>query len=310
MADKFTPFMVGTQAQNIINDFLDGKLTTSPNVNSAGKFRNPKYDIRTEQEKAGTLDPTADFPNPQIDYSSVPDTPVDPCPPGFMLVDGVCQPVEQFGQSAYDENRDRDDNQEEPRKYYSIDAMKDLSDEELINYLKDGWLKNSPLGFLDSKGSQVTLGGQWMPWQFGLIGGEQNQMRRDAMDIELRRRGYFTGQYDDNYNPIYDLNQEPNVFLTPPATTNEAEVPYYDGSTNGSYGSGEDFGGGNVVISPNNPNNNNVVNYTGNEGQGTSQSGGGVANPHTNTGFSGGNPFITPPQMTASQQQYMEDYDK
>ena len=62
----FTPFMQGTKAQSIINDFLGGNLVTSPNVNTAGKFRNPKYDIRTEQEKAGTLDPTADFPNPQI----------------------------------------------------------------------------------------------------------------------------------------------------------------------------------------------------------------------------------------------------
>jgi len=290
----FTPFMQGTKAQGIINDYLGGKMNATPNVNSAGMWRNPNFDLRTEQEKAGILDPSALYPNPQIDFSAQ-DDPVDPCQEGFMLVDGVCQPIETFGQSAYDENRDREDNQEEPRKYYSIDAMKDLSDEELIDYLKDGWLKNSPLGFLDSKGSQVTLGGQWMPWQFGLIGGKQNQKRRDAMDIELRRRGYFTGQYDDNYNPIYDLNQEPNVFLTPPATINEAEVPYYDGSTGGSYGGGEDFGGGNVVISSNNPNNNNVVNYTGNEGQGTAQSGGGVANPHTNTGFSGGDIIIGNP---------------
>jgi len=306
----FTPFMQSSKAQSIINDYLGGKMNATPNVNSAGKFRNPIYDLRTEQEKAGTLDPSADFPNPQLDFSQ-PNTPVDPCQEGYMLVDGICQPIETFGRSAYDENRDRDDNQEEPRKYYSIDAMKGLSDEDLIDYLKDGWLKNSPLGFLDSKGSQVTLGGQFMPLAFQLPFGKQNQMRRDAMDIELRRRGYFTGQYDNNNNPIYDLNQEPNVFLTPPATTNEAEVPYYDGSTGGSYGGGEDFGGGNVVISSNNPNNNNFVNYTQNPGNvGTMQTGGGIANPHTQSGFSGGNPFITPPQMTASQQQYMEDYDK
>ena len=302
----FTPFMQSTEAQNIINNHL----TNPPAKKNTGAYRNPIFDIRTEQEKAGTLKSTDLYPNPQIDFSSQ-ETPTDPCQEGYMLVDGVCQPIETFGKSMYDEKRDKDDNQEEPRKYYSIDQMKELSDKELIDYLKDGWLKNSPLGFLDSKGSQVTLGGQFMPWQFALLGGKQNQMRRDAMDIELRRRGYFTGQYDDNNNPIYDLNQEPNVFLTPPATTNEAEVPYYDGSTGGSYGGGEDFGGGNVVISSNNPNNNNFVSYTGNQGTGTAQSGGGIANPHTQSGFSGGNPFITkPPQMTAAQQQYMDDYDK
>ena len=284
--------MQSTGAQNIIDSYINSGGYNQKIAND--DIRNPFFDIRTEQEKAGTLKSTDLYPNPQIDYS-VPDTTPDPCQEGYMLVDGVCQPIETFGRSAYDEQRSDNNNDVEERPYYSIDEMKDLSDEDLINYLKDGWLKNSPLGFLDSKGSQVTLGGQFMPWQFGLIGGKQNQMRRDAMDIELRRRGYFTGQYDDNYNPIYDLNQEPNVFLTPPATINEAEVPYYDGSTGGSYGGGEDFGGGNVVISSNNPNNNNVVNYTGNEGQGTSQSGGGVANPHTNTGFSGGDIIIGNP---------------
>jgi len=203
MADKFTPFMVGTQAQNIINDFLDGKLTTSPNVNSAGKFRNPQYDIRTEQEKAGTLDPTADFPNPQIDYSSVPDTPVDPCPPGFMLVDGVCQPIEQFGQSAYDEQRDKDDPEERP--YMSIDQMKDATDEELLDYLTSGFLGNSALGYLPSKGSEVTMKSGFMPPLFKLTFGGQDKLRKDFIMSELMKRGYFTGNFDKNQNPIFNI---------------------------------------------------------------------------------------------------------
>ena len=37
-----------------------------------------------------------------------------------MLVDGVCQPIETFGQSAYDEQRN-DDPDDPPREYYSID---------------------------------------------------------------------------------------------------------------------------------------------------------------------------------------------
>ena len=47
----FTPFMQGTKAQAIINDFLGGNLVTSPNVNTAGKFRNPKYDLEIKNLK-------------------------------------------------------------------------------------------------------------------------------------------------------------------------------------------------------------------------------------------------------------------
>ena len=104
----FTPFMQGSQAQTIINDYLGGKMNATPNVNKAGMWRNPHFDLRTEQEKAGTLDPTALYPNPQIDFS-VEDDPVDPCPPGYQLIDGVCQPIEEFGKSLYDEKDENDD---------------------------------------------------------------------------------------------------------------------------------------------------------------------------------------------------------
>ena len=199
----FTPFMQGSQAQGIINDYLDGKLNTTPNVNSAGNFRNPLYDIRTEQEKAGTLDPTAQFPNPQLDFSAPIDAPVDPCPPGFMLVDGVCQPIEQFGQSSYQEDNDRDDPEERP--YYSIDAMKGLSDDDFLDYMTSGFLKNSPLGYLPSKGTEVTMSNMFMPSQFQLLFGNQNEMRKNFIKDELTRRGYFTGNFDKNQNPIFDI---------------------------------------------------------------------------------------------------------
>ena len=100
----FTPFMQGSEAQSVISDYLGGKLNSKPNVNSAGKFRNPLYDLRTEQENLGTLDPSALYPNLQLDFSVPEEEIIDPCPEGFMLVDGICQPVEQFGQSLYQEN--------------------------------------------------------------------------------------------------------------------------------------------------------------------------------------------------------------
>ena len=106
----FTPFMQSSEAQKIINNYLGGGYAASPNVNTAGVYRNPIFDLRTEQEKAGTLDPSALYPNPQLDFS----VPVDPCPLGYELIDGVCQPIEQFGQSPYQpDNKGNDDNTEE-----------------------------------------------------------------------------------------------------------------------------------------------------------------------------------------------------
>ena len=106
----FTPFMQSSEAQNIISNYLGGGYAASPNVNTAGVYRNPIFDLRTEQEKAGTLDPSALYPNPQLDFS----VPVDPCPLGYELIDGVCQPIEQFGQSPYQpDNKGNDDNTEE-----------------------------------------------------------------------------------------------------------------------------------------------------------------------------------------------------
>ena len=106
----FTPFMQSSEAQNIISNYLGGGYAASPNVNTAGVYRNPIFDLRTEQEKAGTLDPSALYPNPQLDFS----VPVDPCPLGYELIDGVCQPIEQFGQSPYQpDNQGNNDNTEE-----------------------------------------------------------------------------------------------------------------------------------------------------------------------------------------------------
>ena len=208
----FTPFMQGDKAQAIINNFLDGKLNTTPNVNSAGKFRNPLYDLRTVQEGLGELDPSADFPNSTIDFSAPVDAPVDPCPVGFMLVDGVCQPVETFGQSMYDENRnDKEDPEERP--YMNIKDMQNASDEELIDYLKSGWLRNSALGYLPSKGGDVTLasGMFGMPAAGQAMFGNQNDLRRRAMMDELQNRGYFTGNFDKKDEPIFNIVNQPTL---------------------------------------------------------------------------------------------------
>ena len=188
----FTPFMQGSEAQSIISNYLGGGYDTT----SASPFRNPKFDLRTEQEKAGTLDPSALYPNPQIDFSVQEDETVDPCPEGYQLIDGVCQPIVEFGKSMYDEKQDRDDRDEEERDYFSIEEMKNLGDYELLKYLDDGWLKGDKFS--------STIGGNWMPMQFGIPFGKQNQMRRNFIIDELTRRGYNIGA-DDKGNQQFNV---------------------------------------------------------------------------------------------------------
>ena len=188
----FTPFMQSTEAQNIISNYLGGGYDTT----STTPFRNPIFDIRTQQEAAGTLDPSALYPNPQIDFSVQEDVTVDPCPPGYQLIDGVCQPIENFGQSMYDEKRDREDRDEEERDYYSIEEMKNLGDYELLKYLDDGWLKGDKFN--------STIGGSFVPLQFQIPFGKQNQMRRKFIIDELTRRGYNIGA-DDKGNQQFNV---------------------------------------------------------------------------------------------------------
>ena len=56
--------MQSSTAKDII---ANNKADYAYNTNSAGMFRNPMYDIRTQQELAGELDPTALYPNPITD---------------------------------------------------------------------------------------------------------------------------------------------------------------------------------------------------------------------------------------------------
>ena len=196
--DDFIPFGVSKTAQDIINEHLNTPKTPSTDV-----FRNPNFDLRTEQG----LPSDALYPNPLLDTTPPTDAPVDPCPPGYMLVDGICQPIEQFGQSSYQQDNNRDDPKERP--YMSIEDMKNATDEELLEYLKDGRLSNSALGFLPSKGNLVTLKkSQFMPPLFKLAFGGQDKMREEFMLSELMKRGYFTGNFDKNQNPLFDIGNK------------------------------------------------------------------------------------------------------
>ena len=228
-------FMQSEKAQQIIADYLDKPYQTPPAIN-------PIFDLR---------EPGQDFPplNPPVQTDPI----VDPCPPGYQLIDGVCQPIDQFGGDMPNEVTGGGDDEVEDRPYFSIDEMRDLSDDDLIDYLSSGFLTNSGmLGYLPSRGGQVTFKDGFGGIQGSLLQlpfGNQSALRKDAMENELMRRGFFTGQFDENLNRIYDIQSEPDksILFQPRADTNEADVTY-GGNQNiitdagGSYGGGEDFG--------------------------------------------------------------------
>jgi hypothetical protein len=67
-------------------------------------YYNPIYDIRREQIEAGELEEGARFPKPLVDTKpkeeEQEEEQFDPCPPGYQLIDGVCQPDTMFQQGG------------------------------------------------------------------------------------------------------------------------------------------------------------------------------------------------------------------
>ena len=253
----FSPFMQSASAQNIINSYINKPYERPPAIN-------PIFDLR---------EPGQDFPplNPPVQTDPV----VDPWPPRYQIIHRDCQPIDQNDGNYTNLGGGSDDYEVEDRPYFSIDDMRDLSNEDLLDYLKSGFLSNSPIGFLPSRGNLVTLKDPLPNLAASLLQlpfGNQSELRKKAMENELMRRGYFSGQYDDSGDFIFDIAGTPdNSYLfTPKATTDEADVSYGGNiiatmpsgkdvyaTTNveGSYGGGEDFGSpftsdykGNVVV--------------------------------------------------------------
>ena len=189
----FTPFMQGSEAQSIISNYLGGNYAST----SASPFRNPKFDLRTEQEAAGTLDPSALYPNQQIDFSVQEDVTVDPCPQGYQLIDGVCQPIENFGQSDEQQSGRTEDDQEELYIPTDEEILSMTDQEYLDNLISRGWLKNSMLGYLPSKGGVLDLRTGKMPGYFQTIFGGLQKAKRDKMIAELNKRGLWYNVGDE-----------------------------------------------------------------------------------------------------------------
>ena len=220
----FTPFMQSTKAQNIIDQYLN-TTTPQPDINSAGNFRNPFFDLRTEQG----LSDDALYPNPQMDFSVQEDEIVDPCQEGFMLVDGVCQPIETFGQSLYQEDNDNKDS--EPREYYSIEDMKEMGDYDFLNYLTGAG------AYMKGKDGMYTLNNPMMSTLgigLNFLGLNSSDIRNKFMKKKLAELGYnFTNNKQGE--PVYNLTtpmgiinnaQSANSLLTGNQQFTDPEISY------------------------------------------------------------------------------------
>ena len=199
----FTPFMQGTDAQSVINNYLGQNVSASTpmspmDMNQHGVFRNP-YSPKGFYANETDMYPVEAYTPPVIDNEGIPT-----CQAGYVYDEILKQCVHVgYGEPTQESGRTEDDPEERP--YMSIEDMENASDEELLDYLKSGFLKNSLLGYLPSKGTEVTLGMGKLPPLFQLAFGGQNQLRKDFILSELMKRGYFTGNFDDNKNPIFDI---------------------------------------------------------------------------------------------------------
>ena len=162
----FNPFMQSATAQDIISNYINKPYEKPPAIN-------PIFDLREEGQQFPPL-------NPPVQTDPV----VDPCPPGYQLIDGVCQPIDQFGGDMTENTVG--EGFEDDRPYFSIDAMRDLSDDDLIDYLSSGFLTNSGmLGYLPSRGGQVTFKDGFGGIQGTILQlpyGNQSPIRKDAIE--------------------------------------------------------------------------------------------------------------------------------
>ena len=256
----FTPFFQGTDATNLIQAHLNKNITadtpmTPADMNANNVFRNP-YSPEGFYANDTDMYPVSTYKPPVNDSEGVPS-----CEEGYVY-DEVLKSCRFVGFSEpAREQSDREDPEERP--YMSIEDMKNASNKDLLDYLKTGYLSNSMLGYLPSKGDLVTLKNTF-PTTLGIglsaLGILDPDMRKNAMIAELSNRGYFTGEFNDKGQEVFDIGSTPN----PNIGFNEAQVPYGGGNNTinqgvtGSYGGGEDFGspfqgGGGTVIINNKP---------------------------------------------------------
>ena len=307
MATKFTPFMQGTKAQGIIDSYLGGDYATTPNVNSAGMYRNPKFDLRTQQELAGELDPTALYPNPILDTSVDDEEIIDPCQEGFMLVDGICQPIETFGQSMYDENKDDNNEGVEGRK-----PLINMTPDELFEFGKSkGYLNEDGFVLSPQKVNSNFMG--LIPEIFKSFAPNLNQHQFDSFLNSAGRLGLLnrmssTGSPSSmdiqmvNSNPMLDAYNKVGIKNLPTIVYGQDELNQTD----------QERFYQNQAFQSNNQGNYQAPPMTEQQVINDAQQSGGSVNQFEaqNINAGGNNNTPAPPKFTYAQQQYEQDYDK
>jgi hypothetical protein len=188
----FTPFFQGTDATNLIQGYLNKNITADTpfepaDMNANNVFRNP-YSPEGFYANDTDMYPVSTYKPPVNDSEGVPS-----CEEGYVYDEVLksCRFV-GFSEPAQEQNRDRGDIQERP--YMSIEDMENADDYELLNYLTDGYLANSKLGFLPSKlGEDFYLKGtppNMLSFGLGMLGLNNSKLRNDFMKKELAKRGY------------------------------------------------------------------------------------------------------------------------
>ena len=186
----FTPFMQGTDAQSVINNYLGQNVSASTpmspmDLNPHERFRNP-YSPEGFYANETDMYPAPTYTAPVIDNEGIPT-----CQAGYVYDEILKQCVHVgYGEPTQESGRTEDDPEERP--YMSIEDMKNADDYELLKYLDTGWLKGNKFN--------STIGGKFLPLQFQLPFGSQNKMRRDFIINELTKRGYDTGVNDKGQN--------------------------------------------------------------------------------------------------------------
>ena len=175
---SFTPFFQGTDATNLIQGYLNKNITADTpfepaDMNANNVFRNP-YSPEGFYANDTDMYPVDTYKPPVNDSEGIPN-----CEEGYVY-DEVLKSCRFVGFSEpAQEQSDREDIEERP--YFSIEEMKKLGDAELLDYLNDGWLKGKPY--------DTSIGGNFMPTQFQLLFGKQNEMRRNFIISE--KKGYI-----------------------------------------------------------------------------------------------------------------------
>ena len=206
----FTPFFQDTDAQNLITNYLSKNITAdtpmeAEDINANNVFRNP-YSPKGFYANETDVYPVEAYKAPVEGEDGIPS-----CEEGYVYDTtlNTCRFVGYPEKTEEQSGRTEDDPEERP--YMSIEDMENASDKDLLDYLKSGFLKNSALGYLPSKGTEVTFKGtmpNMLSLGLGVLGLNDSKLRENFIMNELMKRGYFTGNFDKNKNPIFDIGNK------------------------------------------------------------------------------------------------------